>query len=172
MNEKQRQVRNSKIKDRYKQIREEFWPEISDESLWKSLVNKHYAALPRALPIVCQILDLLTKGTPVSHVYYSLWCRSSEEAVVIIADMNKLALESGYSGQRAVDSLKARMKKLVDFGFILHKPGSSGDYHYILLLHPYRVLKKLREEGKISNDIYYNTWFERVHEIGATKDIA
>ncbi len=60
---------------------------------------------------------------------------------------------------------RQRMKTLKDLGFIDAKTGASGDYHYVLILNPHIVLRKLK--AKIQTGLYMRL-FERGQEIGAT----
>ncbi len=59
------------------------------------------------------------------------------------------------------------MKKLEELGFIKSAKGASGDFHYILILNPYLIVKQLHEndEYEVPPDLY-NTLLERIEEIG------
>jgi hypothetical protein len=111
--------------------------------------------------------DLAGKGTPVSKVYLSLWCRVFDECLLEIKSYDDLAFEAGFSGQRAVTTWKQRMAKLVELGFILAEEGPRGEYDYLLLLSPYPIIKHLYEKKKIQKQKYI-TLFSRSQEIGAT----
>jgi len=58
------------------------------------------------------------------------------------------------------------MKLLTELGFIAAEPGSSGDFHYVLLLNPYLVVKQLRDSGKVP-DATFNALCDRMQQIGA-----
>lgn len=107
----------------------------------------------------------------VSSSYLTLWCHTFDEMVVIITDQGAMAFESGFTGQRAVNTWKTRMKELDRLGFIKTAQGRSGTYNYVLLLNPYKVIKKYREEGKPLGKVAYNALFERAAEIGADEDL-
>lgn len=80
-----------------------------------------------------------------------------------------MALESGFTGQRAENSWRDRMKKLEELGFIRSAKGATGNFHYILLLNPYIVVKKLKEDEKYNfSDVLYDTLIDRIDEIGET----
>ncbi|MDO1762416.1 hypothetical protein Q2336_25140, partial [Escherichia coli] len=58
-----------------------------------------------------------------------------------------------------------RMRKLRDLGFITTKPGTSGEFQYVILLNPLTVIKELYE-GK-EKDERYNALVGRMQEVGA-----
>lgn len=62
------------------------------------------------------------------------------------------------------------MKILVDLGFINSQPGTSGDFHYILIFNPHKIIEKLKTENKLSHAASYNAYYERLIEIGALND--
>ena len=59
------------------------------------------------------------------------------------------------------------MKILYELEFIDTKPGSLGQYHYVLIWNPYIVIERHRESGKIQQLETYNTFLERAIAIGA-----
>lgn len=80
-----------------------------------------------------------------------------------------MALESGFTGQRAENTWRERMKRLEELGFIRSTEGVTGDFHYVLLLNPYLAVKKLFENEKYDvPTVLYNTLIDRVDEIGET----
>lgn len=80
-----------------------------------------------------------------------------------------MALESGFTGQRAENTWRERMKRLEELGFIRSTEGATGDFHYVLLLNPYIAVKKLFENEKYDvPTVLYNTLIDRVDEIGET----
>lgn len=79
-----------------------------------------------------------------------------------------MAFESGFTGQRAEASWNARMKTLIEFGFIDAKPGASGALNYVLILNPYTAIKNLKEKGRQIPDNVYNALLQRMKDIGAT----
>ena len=62
------------------------------------------------------------------------------------------------------------MKNLIEIGFIYAKPGSAGNYNYVLILNPYEVIKKLNKAKKIPEALY-NALFVRAQEVGADNDL-
>jgi hypothetical protein len=167
MNLKQKKARAKKIFSKNIELRKEFWPQITSDSLWNRKLNDGFTTMPRPMPHILKIMDYLAdKGKPVFHVYLSLWCRVFDESLVVIQNEKDMAFEAGFTGQRAVTTWHSRMKNLVDLGFIEAKPGSSGKYNYVLIFNPYFVIKKLNKAKKISEELY-NALFARAQDVGA-----
>lgn len=168
---KQTKKSASKMTKRTLELRAQLWPELDESSLWNRNTAKGFTTIPRAMPHILDILDNLAgKGTPVSKVYLSLWCRVFDEGMLEIKSYEDLASESGFSGQRAVTTWKQRMALLVNMGFIKAEEGSRGEYDYVLLLNPYPIIKSLHESTKIQK-MKYIALFSRAQEIGA-QDLA
>lgn len=165
---KQSKKRASKMSTRTLKLRDQLWPDLNATSLWDRTTAKGFTTLPRTMPHIFEILDGLGgKGTPLSRVYFSLWCRVFDEALIEIKSYADLAYEAGFSGQRAVTSWKQRMATLVELGFILAEEGTGGKYDHILLLNPYYIIKRHYEAGGVSKPMYI-ALFARAQEIGAT----
>lgn len=167
MNIKQLNTRASKIQKKKQALRKQLWGDIDPSRIWNRKENDGYTTIPRTMPIIFQIMDnLAEKSKPVSNVYFSLWCRVFDESFIEIKNQEEMAFESGFSGQRAVSTWRTRMKNLVNLGFIDAKEGASGEYSYILLINPYKIIKKFHEEKKVQ-DKKYNALYARAQEIGA-----
>lgn len=147
-------------------MRKKFWPEISDTDLWTT--TKGWLTVPRTLPLLMRIMDALAeKGKPVSPTYLDLWCRTYNDDSFVIADKpHEMAFYAGFSGQRAHNTWMARIRHLVDLGFILISEGASGPAHYILILNPYHVIKRHIDNGNIQ-PAFANALVERMIKIGA-----
>ena len=59
------------------------------------------------------------------------------------------------------------MKKLRDIGLISTRPGTSGEFHYIIMLNPLSVIKEKYESNGWPKDERYNALFSRMQEVGA-----
>lgn len=154
-----------KGKERVLKLRAAHFPEVTDEQLWHRKRNHGFTTLPRTLPIIMNIIDAQSKNKPAGRTYLGLWMRTFDEAFIIIENPMSFAAEAGFTGERAITSWKDRMTKLKDLGFIDARPGSSGDFHYVLLFNPHKVVRALR------NDIsqrYFMQIIDRAAEIGAT----
>ena len=143
---------------------------INHPYIWTRKKNHGYSTIPRTLPIAMQAIDEQSKGQPAGHTLFCLWARSPDHPLVAIENQAIFAAEAGYSGERAVDTWRRRMKKLVELGFILPKSGTSGDFHYILLINPNAAIESLWINKKIREQLYVR-FKERLGEIGALQDI-
>jgi len=114
------------------------------------------------------IIDSLSKNQPAGRTYFGLWCRTYDESLLIIENPMWLAFEAGFTGERAVTTWRQRMTTLKNLGFIDSKPGSSGDFHYVLLFNPHRAVYLIKH--KIQQQLFMQL-FDRAVEIGA-KDMA
>ena len=88
--------------------------------------------------------------------------------MIEIRDKAALAFESGFASERGVTTWAGRMKKLKELGFISCREGSTGEFHYVLIVHPLVAVKKLLDEGIIPKGKTYNILSERVIEVGAS----
>ena len=88
--------------------------------------------------------------------------------MVVLKNPKELAFEAGFTGERAETTWRTRMKTLVELGFIDAKPGTSGDFHYILIFNPHKIIEKLKAENKLHQTASYNAYYERLIEIGAS----
>ena len=167
MNKKQTISRATKIQKKKQALRKQLWGDIDPDTIWNRKLNDGYTTIPRTMPIVFQIMDDLSeKSKPISSTYFSLWCRVFDESFIEIKSPDEMAFESGYSGQRAVSTWKARMKILSNLGFINAKEGASGQYNYVLLLNPYKIIKEYYKKKKVQEG-KYNALFARAQEVGA-----
>lgn len=167
MNEKQRNTRASKMKKKWVDLRTQFWPDLEIENLWNRKEHNGFTTLPRTMPYQLQIMDdLADKGKPVSSVYLGLWCRVFDESMLEIKSMEQMAFESGFSGQRATTTWKQRMKKLEELGFISTRAGASGEFSFILIYNPHKIIMKHYKDGHIQEG-KFNALYARAQEVGA-----
>ena len=146
------------------------FPDFPDELLWKRSRNHGFATVPRTLPLAMQAIDAQSKGQPAGHVLLCLWIRAPDHPMLTIDAPGVFATEAGFEGERAVDTWRRRMRSLRDLGFIETKEGSTGDFHYVLLLNPNVGIEKLKRESKAQTSFYGRFW-DRLLEIGAERDI-
>lgn len=156
----------SKIDRRTKLLRDNLWSD-GVSRIWQSKNSKGWLNIPRSMPVIMRIMDNLTKGQPVSATYLELWCRTFNDGFVTASKPREMAFFSGFDGERAQRTWLSRVRKLHELGFIDIKEGPSGPVSYILIDNPYTPLKKLREEGMIS-DQFWNALIARMIEIGAS----
>jgi hypothetical protein len=162
-------TRVSKGKERARRIRSENWPAVGPDLLWDRKRCHGFTTTPRTLPILMNIIDSQSKNQPAGRTYFGLWARSYDEAIVIVENPMSLAAEAGFGGERAVTTWKQRMKTLSDLGFIDAHPGTTGEFHYVLIYNPHKVVWKLREQ--IPNQ-YFMQLIDRCAEIGAADMVA
>jgi hypothetical protein len=161
--------RRKVILERQVALRAKLWPHVTDDDLWLRNVRDGFATLPRAMPIICTIMDGMTKGTPVSTTYLDLWFRAMDEMFIQLPAHPIAAFGAGFEGERAVRTWRDRMKKLSALGFIDIKPGAIGDMHYVLIFNPYHVLRRHHAaKHPAITDARFTALLARAHEIGAT----
>lgn len=146
------------------------FPAYPEELLWTRKRNHGFATIPRTLPIAMQAIDAQSKGQPAGHVLLCLWMRAPDHPMLTIDAPAAFATEAGFEGERAVDTWRRRMRTLRDLGFIETKQGSTGDFHYVLLLNPNIGIEKLNRENKTQTS-FYGRFRDRLIDIGAERDI-
>lgn len=146
------------------------FPDYSEELLWKRSRNHGYSTIPRTLPLAMQAIDAQSKGQPAGHVLLCLWIRAPDHPLLTIDAPAAFATEAGFEGERVVDTWRRRMRTLRDLGFIEAKEGSTGDFHYVLLLNPNIGIEKLHRQGKVQT-AFYGRFRDRLIDIGAHRDI-
>lgn len=161
--------RSLRMTNKRLKLRGQHWPDITEDDLWLRSETKGFTTIPRGLPLIMRIMDSLSHNKPLANTYMALWCYGFDEMTVTIQKPRQMALESGFTGQRAENTWRERMKKLEELGFIKTAKGFSGPFHYILIMNPYYAVKALNENEKykVPEDLY-NTLIERMEEIGET----
>lgn len=168
---KQSKVKRLNMAERAQQQMELHFKDFPEAWIWQRKVNDGYTTLPRTLPIAMQVIDGSSKGRPAGHTLFCLWARSPDHPLLVIENPATFASEAGFSGERAVDTWRKRMKQLVDLNFIRAVRGPSGDYHYILLTNPNAAVEYLQANGQVQPALYAR-FLDRVNEVGAHGDIA
>ena len=161
--------RSARMTTKRLKLRQQYWPDITDDDLWLRAETKGFTTIPRGISLIMRIMDSLSPQKPLANTYMALWCYSFDEMTITIQKPRQMALESGFTGQRAENTWRERMKKLEELGFIQSAEGFSGKFHHVLLLNPYYVVKCLNEDKK--HDVpaaLYNTLIDRMEEIGET----
>lgn len=169
----QKQSRNKRLNmtERAKQQMDIHFKEFPKELLWYRQENAGFSTIPRTLPLAMQVIDTLTKGHPAGHTLLCLWMRAPDFPFLTIEAPSIFAAEAAFSGERAIDTWRRRMRALVSLEFIKAAKGPSGDFHYVLLLNPNIAVEKLRQAGKVQNNDLYGRFFARLDEIGAQNEI-
>lgn len=161
-NKKQR----SKIAHKKAQMRAKLWPDVADGALWLRANTDGWLSIPRAMPLIQRIMDTLApKGKPVSATYLDLWCRTFNDAFLVVTNPREMAYYSGFSGERAEHTWTTRVNILRDLGFIDTRSGVTP-INYVLIFNPYHVIKRHHASGDV-NEASYNALQQRMLEIGA-----
>ena len=162
------QAQRSKIADQKMQLRQALWPDIDEEELWHRKASKGWLTVPRVMPLLLRIMDMLApKGKPVSATYLDLWCRTYDDSFVVASKPREMAYFAGFTGDRAQHTWTTRIRQLAELGFIKFKEGANGPVNYVLLLNPFQVVRQHIDSGELRGDAE-NTLRERMIEIGAT----
>lgn len=183
-NVKQAQKKGEKAKQTSIDLRKVHWADVKDEDIWL-LSNEHkrfgFAQVPRTLSLVINIINEIAKkkygkAVPAGKTYFALWLHHYGEGLVRVASEAQIAYEAGYGGQRNVSTFRQHMAVLKEIGFIDFRKGVKGPMHYVLLLNPYNVLKRLRElkdetGEKLVSDEQYAALVERVNDIGSRSEL-
>jgi len=167
---KQANVKRLKMSERAEQQLALHFPGYSKEWLWQRKVNDGYTTVPRTLPYVMQAVDEACKGQPPGHTLFCLWARSPDHPLLIIENPATLAAEAGFSGERAVDTWRRRMRHLHELKAIDVKKGASGDFNYVLLMNPNVCMEWMFQSGRVQTDLY-GRFLTRVTDIGAFNDL-
>lgn len=169
----QKQTRNRRLNmtERAKQQMDIQFPDYPNELLWQRKMNDGYSTIPRTLPLAMQCIDAQSKGQPAGHTLLCLWIRAPDFPFLTIDAPATFAAETGFEGERAVDTWRRRMRTLRDLGFIEAKKGPTGDFHYVLLLNPNVGIEKLQRAGKLQPALY-GRFRDRLIDIGAQNDIS
>jgi hypothetical protein len=155
-------IRNTRLKTRLA-----LWPNVESKQLWTT-DRGGWFSVPRAMPLIMKIADLLSKGKPVSAAYLELWSRNYGDSFVILSKPREMAFHSGFIGQRAERTWLERLALLKEMGFLDLKPGPSGPASYAILYDPYAAVQKLIElhPDVITPDVV-NALKHRIVEVGA-----
>lgn len=146
-------------------LRNGLWPDLSEEQLWSRHMYNGFSTIPKAMPLILDIMDDLAAGRRVSLVYLELWCRAYDDSFAVLSKQQEIAFNGGVGGQRAVATWKTRLKTLEKLGFIKLAPGPSGDCSYALILNPYLVVRDLYENKKGVTQDKYNALLARASEV-------
>jgi hypothetical protein len=167
LNVKQQKARASKMEQRVMAMRAELWPDVADEQLWDRKKASGFTTMPRTMTYLVNILDTMSKGQPAGMTYLTLWCRLFFSGIVELPSEKQMAFEAGFTGERAVDTWRKRMRHLKRLGFVDYKAGTDHDFQWVLVLNPHHAVLRL---GAKVQERYRAAWRDRAVEVGA-KDL-
>lgn len=128
----------------------------SDNVVWPHSREVGWAKVPRYLGVaLAAIRTCSTKGIDPSGTYVELLARNFGEGLVEIINEAEHALLSGLSPtSRGVRSWRERLGELEQLGFIEQFPKGGPRLSHVILLHPRRAIKDLREKGLLHEDLW------------------
>jgi hypothetical protein len=146
------------------------WPNLDEHTLSLPKLRVGFTTVPPTITLIGRILDQTSgKGAAVSGTYLTLWRCVLDEGFVEIRTPRELAFESGFGVPRAEATWRTRMRKLEEMGIIEIKPGLAGDFQYILMYDPIKVIYKLYETR--SQDLAFQSLVHRLIQIGADDEV-
>jgi hypothetical protein len=145
------------------------FPDVPETLLWRRKSNDGFTTVPRPLPIAMQAIDESSKGAPAGHALFCLWARAPDNPLVKVENPATFAAETGFTGERATDTWRKRIRRLRELGFIRTKPGPSGEFHFILLLNPNIAVELMRRKALVQDGLY-GRFIERIADVGAAGD--
>lgn len=158
--------RSNSASARRARLRDSLWPDLLEADLWLRKQRVGFTTIPRTMSVMGRIIDQLSgKGFPLFGTYLTLWCWVFDEAFVEIRNPREFAFESGFGGPRGEATWRSRMRKLQELGLIAAKPGLAGEFHYVLIYNPIKVIEGLYAERP--KDLAYNTLMGRLAQVGA-----
>jgi hypothetical protein len=156
-----------KIEQRQLELRNRLWPDITDDHIWRRQRHDGFTTIPRTMPLILSIMNDLA-GEPVAMAYLELWGRAFDEGFVTLSKPREIAFHAGFDGQRGERTWRGKMKALDNLGFIKTQEGASGMMTYALILNPYLVIRRLRDQrARGLREDKYNALVDRAGEIGA-----
>ena len=152
-------------------LRKQLWPEVTDEDLWTHRRRDGFIPIPRVMPLILRIMDDLAPR-PVSSTYFDLWCRKYDEQFITLNKPQKeYAFYAGFPGQRGEQTWKERIRYLAKLEFIKAEKGSYGEFSYVLIMNPLKVIHSHAEKKTPGmRKEYFNTLLDRGNQIRA-KDL-
>jgi len=148
-------------------LRDQLWPGAS-ANIWHRSAHKGYTTIPKTMPMVLKIMDEMTKGTPVSSTYLTLWCSTWDNSFVTLSKPADLANASGFGGQRGEHTWASRMKRLQGLRFIDIKAGKAGPMSHAIIWNPHFVIRQHHQQKSPGLlEASYTALIEWALEIGA-----
>lgn len=169
-NGRQAATKKLKMAERAQQQLDLHFQGVDPRIMWRRKTNDGFTTVPRTMPLVMQAVDQASNGIAPGHVLFCLWARSPDNPLLMIENPSTYAAEAGFSGERAVDTWRKRMRALRDWGMILTKKGSSGEFHYVLLLNPNTGVEAMHSGGRVQPELYAR-FRDRMAEIGALGEL-
>jgi hypothetical protein len=119
------------------------------------------------MPIILRILaeKSVSDDMDLARTYLGLWCDNYGEGIVEVADEMLYAETAGFRGERGVRSWRARVRRLAELGLLKVHDRATRQIGFVAILHPYRPLALLREQGKVP-DGWWAILTKRLLDVG------
>ncbi len=161
--------RQKMIEQKTVAIRTSVFPGLDVRDLWHHTKSDGFTSIPRTLPLVMNIVDDLTKGSPASKTYFALWARVFPEMYVNLQGAEELAYHSGLTGQRWKRDWEKRMRALADLGFILIANGPRENLMHAVIINPHFAVRRLYiAETPGLTKAAFDSLVERANQVGMT----
>ncbi|NRD47768.1 hypothetical protein [Corallococcus exiguus] len=151
--------RPTRSKARREQQRNLFYPG-SEAYIWPQPGEEGWARVPRNIGLILTIIDReKEKGMDVGRTYLDLLANNMGEGLVQVNSEHDFALRAGFSsGDRGVRSWEERIEVLASLGFIKVHRGPTKRIDFIVLVHPRKVVKALRRNGRVKDDALWDAF--------------
>lgn len=146
-------------------LRDRLWPGSADQ-FWDRTNNKGFTTIPRLLPLVMSLIRKLSGRFDPSSVYLELWARVFDEGMVSIASEKEFAFAAGYEGMRAERTMRERLLKLKELGFIKTHEDGNSEFAHILIVNPIIACFVLHAKDQVPA-AWWAAFLRRAGEIGA-----
>lgn len=145
---------NRRVEGRRLKERKLYFPDIPESSFYSEDKKKGWKQVPRTMPHILNLMDRMSKGSPLSKTYFDIWMSAWSESFIVVNSSNDRAFAAGFSGERCASTWKRKVDKLEEIGFI--KTVESGNKLYIAIFDPHMVVKKLEKEqpSGFDRDVY------------------
>lgn len=153
----------TKGQEHREKVRRKFF---AGEDAWTGENEKGWFYAPRTLPLVLNLIasKAVSGKCDPSRVYLELWARHMGGGVIEMRHEGDHAYSAGYKGTRGIRTWQERMKILEKNGIIRTKQIGNQKYKYVLLIHPTAIVEKLRQEGKVDDSNWLDTYKDRQME--------
>jgi hypothetical protein len=159
----------TKAEEKRRSLRDQVFPNCTDELWNRKLVTGGFTTIPRTLGLIMTLIEQLAdrkKGKDVSRTYFELWCRAFDDYFIDAGDVESLSFAAGFVTRgRNVRSWEERIQELGNLGFIRTAPNGTRKQGYVLLVDPHKVIKRLRANGQIGDE-WWGAYTKRATDIG------
>lgn len=121
-------------------LRDTLYPDAK-KRLWDRMAAQGFVTVPKTMPFICRILDEMSKNFPLADTYRVLWTYTwNNNAFVKLGNLSEIAYAAGFQGQRGERTLRDRLTRLAELGFLELKPYGSSQLGFAFIPNPHEVL--------------------------------